>query len=132
MIEKYSAMLEIHKSWLSVPIDWLLLKEDDGVITEILCNKKQMPKVLVENKISFAGPESELSIYDTYEQAERVKLKSDQLLFCAMVSGKKVMHADKNDFITEFIFKLSFEKSYFRLLCLLNLLAVEFALHSLS
>ncbi|WP_426358377.1 helix-turn-helix domain-containing protein [Pseudocolwellia sp. HL-MZ19] len=73
------------------------------MITEILCNKKQMPKVLVENKISFAGPESELSIYDTYEQAERVKLKSDQLLFCAMVSGKKVMHADKNDFVTEFI-----------------------------
>jgi len=73
------------------------------VITEILCNKKQMPKVLVENKISFAGPESELSIYDTYEQAERVKLKSDQLLFCAMVSGKKVMHTGKNDFTTEFI-----------------------------
>ena len=73
------------------------------MITEILCNKKQMPKVLVENKISFAGPESELSIYDTYEQAERVKLKSDQLLFCAMVSGKKVMHAEQNTFQTEFI-----------------------------
>jgi AraC-like DNA-binding protein len=73
------------------------------MITEILCNKKQMPKVLVENKISFAGPESELSIYDTYEQAERVKLKSDQLLFCAMVTGKKVMHAEKNSFETEFL-----------------------------
>jgi len=73
------------------------------VITEILCNKKQMPKVLVENKISFAGPDSELSIYDTYEQAERVKLKSDQLLFCAMVSGKKVMHAAKNTFESEFL-----------------------------
>jgi len=79
------------------------LDKDVCVITEILCNKKQTPKVLVENKISFAGPESELSIYDTYEEAERVKLKSDQLLFCAMVSGKKVMHAQDNAFKTEFI-----------------------------
>lgn len=73
------------------------------MIKEILCNKKQIPKVLVENKISFSGPETELSIYDTYEQAERVKLKSDQLLFCAMISGKKVMHAEKNTFETEFL-----------------------------
>jgi len=72
------------------------------VIKEILSNKKQVPKVLVENKISFAGPDSELSIYDTYEQAKRVKLKSDQLLFCAMVSGKKVMRAENNTFETEF------------------------------
>ncbi len=77
--------------------------EGAKVITEILGNKKQIPKVLVENKISFAGPESELSIYDTYEEAERVKLKSDQLLFCAMVTGKKVMHAEKNSFETEFL-----------------------------
>ncbi|QIR13428.1 AraC family transcriptional regulator [Shewanella aestuarii] len=51
------------------------------------------PKVLVENKISFAGPDTELSIYDTFEQASRVALKSDQMLFCSMVTGKKVMHS---------------------------------------
>jgi len=65
------------------------------VITPILDNLRKSPQVLVENKISFAGPESELSIYDTYQQAQRVKLKSDQLLFCAMVSGKKVMHSSE-------------------------------------
>lgn len=68
------------------------------MITQIIDNLRKPPQVLVENKISFSGPESELSIYDTYQQAQRVKLKSDQLLFCAMVSGKKVMHSSDADF----------------------------------
>ena len=59
------------------------------MIKETITSRRQNPKVLVENKISFAGPETELSIYDTFEQADRVKLKSDQLLFCGMVTGKK-------------------------------------------
>lgn len=66
-------------------------------------NSRNSPKVLVENKVTFAGPESELSIYDTYEQATRVQLKSDQLLFCAMVTGKKVMHSDEERFNSEFL-----------------------------
>jgi AraC-like DNA-binding protein len=52
------------------------------------------PKVLVENKVSFAAEGSELSIYDTYQQASQVGLSSDQLMFCGMVSGKKIMHSD--------------------------------------
>lgn len=73
------------------------------MISPQIYNKRNSPKVLVENKVTFAGPESELSIYDTYEQAERVQLKSDQLLFCAMVTGKKVMHSDKECFNSEFL-----------------------------
>jgi len=58
-------------------------------------NKKNRPlKVLVENKTSFYGPDSEVSIYDTYEDASRVPLAADELLFCGMVTGKKVMHSD--------------------------------------
>jgi len=64
------------------------------MISQHSFNKRNSPQVLVENKVSFAGPESELSIYDTYEQAQRVQLKSDQLLFCAMVTGKKIMHSE--------------------------------------
>ncbi len=45
------------------------------MISQYIDNKRYSPKVLVENKVSFAGPDSELSIYDTYEQAERVQLK---------------------------------------------------------
>lgn len=58
---------------------------------------KRTPKVLVENKVSFAAENSELSVYDTYQVAERVKLQSDQLMFCGMVTGKKIMHEDQQD-----------------------------------
>jgi len=50
------------------------------------------PQKLVENRISFAGPDSELSIYDTYYAASRVGLDADQLLYCGMVTGRKIMH----------------------------------------
>lgn len=50
------------------------------------------PQNLIENRVSFAGPESELSIYDTYATASRVGLDADQLLYCGMVTGRKVMH----------------------------------------
>jgi AraC-like DNA-binding protein len=73
------------------------------MITQVIDNIRKSPQVLVENKLTFAGPDSELSIYDTYQQAERVKLKSDQLLFCSMVTGKKVMHSAENNFNSEFI-----------------------------
>ncbi|AFJ01238.1 Transcriptional regulator, AraC family [Methylophaga frappieri] len=48
--------------------------------------------LLVENKLTFAGPETELSIYDTYRDAVGVGLDAEQLLYCGMVSGKKLMH----------------------------------------
>jgi len=73
------------------------------MITELIENKRSFPKVLVENKVSFAGPDSELSIYDTYQQAYRVKLRSDQLLFCGMVTGKKIMHSGKENYHSEFL-----------------------------
>ena len=56
-------------------------------------NRREQRQLLVENKVSFQGSESELSIYDTYRTASRVGLSADQLLFCGMVTGKKVMHS---------------------------------------
>ncbi|QTH62808.1 AraC family transcriptional regulator [Psychrosphaera ytuae] len=53
---------------------------------------KRQPSVLVENKVTFAAEESELGIYDTYSAATGVALQSDQLLYCGMVSGRKIMH----------------------------------------
>jgi len=55
-------------------------------------NQLRAPRVLIENKISFAGPDSEVSIYDTYEVASRVHLDAGELLFCGMVTGRKIMH----------------------------------------
>lgn len=55
-------------------------------------HRHQHRQLLIENKLTFNGPETELSIYDTYQQAERVSLAADQLLYCGMVTGTKVMH----------------------------------------
>ncbi len=57
-----------------------------------LAKRREKRQLLIENKLRFAGPESELSIYDTYRAATGVGLAADQLLFCGMVSGRKVMH----------------------------------------
>ncbi|MDH5518553.1 MAG: AraC family transcriptional regulator [Gammaproteobacteria bacterium] len=53
----------------------------------------RVPQKLVENRISFAGMDSELSIYDTYDAVNRVALDADQLLYCGMMSGRKIMHS---------------------------------------
>jgi len=58
-----------------------------------LDSRRKQRHLLIENKVSFQGPDSELSIYDTYRSASRVGLGADQLLFCGMVTGKKVMHS---------------------------------------
>jgi AraC-like DNA-binding protein len=63
-----------------------------------LLERRTPNSALVEDKISFAGPDSELSIYDTYRQASRVGLNASQLMYCGMVKGKKIMHSvDVND-----------------------------------
>lgn len=64
---------------------------------------KRTPKVLIENKVSFAAESSELSIYDTYQEASKVGLCSDQLMFCGMVTGKKIMHSEQDDLHTLFL-----------------------------
>lgn len=63
--------------------------QGDRMISNII---KREPRTLVENKISFAAEHSELGIYDTYQAAKKVDLRSDQILFCGMVTGKKIMH----------------------------------------
>lgn len=66
-------------------------------VEETLLKHKRAPIQLVENRVCFAGPHSELSIYDTYEQAQKVSLKADSLLYCGMVTGAKVMHTKHRD-----------------------------------
>jgi len=57
--------------------------------------KMRAPRQLVENRISFAGPESEFSIYDTYHTATGVGMQSDQLLYCGMITGRKILHDER-------------------------------------
>jgi AraC-like DNA-binding protein len=55
------------------------------------------PQTLVENRTSFGGQDVQFSIYDTYQRASRVALRSSYPLYCGMVTGKKVIHLDKAD-----------------------------------
>ncbi|WP_299880217.1 helix-turn-helix domain-containing protein [uncultured Cocleimonas sp.] len=61
------------------------------------------PRTLIENRISFAGPSSEVSIYDTYESAKRVRLDAGELLVCGMMTGRKIMHSPNESKGQEFL-----------------------------
>ncbi|WP_206046909.1 helix-turn-helix domain-containing protein [Mangrovimicrobium sediminis] len=50
------------------------------------------PRQLVENRTLYESHSAELSIYDTYAAAERVRLDAEELLYCGMLSGRKVLH----------------------------------------
>jgi len=76
-------------------------------MTEVMVRGRQQPRELIENRVSFAGPSSELSIYDTYLPAERVGLSAGELLYCGMISGRKIMHAH-GDYQAEFLPQESF------------------------
>ncbi|MGY0219454.1 helix-turn-helix domain-containing protein [Endozoicomonadaceae bacterium StTr2] len=52
----------------------------------------RQPEKLVENRISFHGSNSALSIYDTWQPETNVTFESDVLLHCSMVSGQKMLH----------------------------------------
>lgn len=59
-------------------------------------------KELVENRTIYAAHDAELSIYDTFAAAQRVRLDADEILYCGMISGKKILHG-KNHFNTTFL-----------------------------
>ncbi|MGB7757360.1 MAG: AraC family transcriptional regulator [Salinisphaera sp.] len=53
---------------------------------------RKKPQTLIENRVSVAGVNAELSIYDTYFPADKVALSSSHVLYCGMVTGRKIMH----------------------------------------
>lgn len=69
----------------------------------IKLDEMRVPQDLVENRISFAGNDSELSIYDTYDAASRVGLDADQLLYCGMMTGRKIMHSSYKNVQQQFL-----------------------------
>ena len=75
---------------------------------EKLTKQRQAVDVLIENKVTFASDNAELSIYDTYQDAQKVALHSSELLFCGMISGKKIMHVGDSDYHKEFLPQQSF------------------------
>ena len=47
---------------------------------------------LIDNRAAFNSDHVQLCVYDTYQACEKVSFHAEQLMFCAMHSGKKVMH----------------------------------------
>lgn len=67
-----------------------------GVVSQL--SRLTQPRKLVENRVSFAGPHAELSIYDTYQTAEKVELRSGELMYCGMIQGKKIIRGQGHQF----------------------------------
>lgn len=55
------------------------------------------PDTLVENRTCFGGKDVTFSIYDTYQAADQVALRSPHPMYCGMVTGKKIMHVGNQD-----------------------------------
>ncbi len=49
-------------------------------------------KTLIDNKTEFNSDDVQLCIYDTYQQAQQIPFHAQEPMFCAMFSGKKIMH----------------------------------------
>ncbi|KZN31823.1 hypothetical protein N474_22775 [Pseudoalteromonas luteoviolacea CPMOR-2] len=75
---------------------------------EQLNKQRQKVSSLVENRVHFGAKGVELSIYDTYENAEHIRLCSSEVLFCGMLTGKKVMHVNSCDYHQPFLPNESF------------------------
>ncbi|AXJ00895.1 transcriptional regulator, AraC family [Cyclonatronum proteinivorum] len=59
--------------------------------------RNRKPEKLVENRTTYAGTEALFSIYDTYQPAERVELHAPSVMFCGMVTGRKIIHIPEQD-----------------------------------
>lgn len=60
------------------------------------------PAHLVENRTIYESYGAELSIYDTFTEASDVRLDAEEILYCGMITGKKVLHG-KHHFNTVFL-----------------------------
>lgn len=63
--------------------------------------KKRKLTTLVENRTIYSAKYSELNIFETYENAEKINLKFNYPIIASMLTGKKIMYLEKEPF--EFI-----------------------------
>lgn len=68
----------------------------DSILNQHHSNRKLT--TLVENKTTYNAEYSELSIFETYQHAEKVNLKFDYPIIASMLTGKKIMHLDNQLF----------------------------------
>lgn len=61
-------------------------------VSQALLPSEESPDTLAENRRACGGKDMAVSIYDTYQPAERVALRSPYPMYCGVVTGKEVMH----------------------------------------
>lgn len=69
----------------------------------LLQEKRSKVSTLIDNRAAFNSDYVQLCVYDTYQACERIPFHADQLMFCAMHTGKKVMHHQSLALGQEFI-----------------------------
>lgn len=57
----------------------------------LLADRKNI-STLIDNRTAYNGDDVQLCVYDTYQTCEKVPFFAEQLMFCAMFDGKKIMH----------------------------------------
>lgn len=76
---------------------------ESGLAARAAFNRRQQaPRQLVENRTIYEHHGADLSIYDTFASAEKVRLDAEEVLYCGMISGKKILYG-KNQFQSEFL-----------------------------
>ncbi|HET8707710.1 MAG TPA: AraC family transcriptional regulator N-terminal domain-containing protein, partial [Pseudomonadales bacterium] len=76
---------------------------ESGLVAHAAFSRRQhAPKQLIENRTIYERHGAALSIYDTFAPAEKVHLKAEEMLYCGMISGRKVLYG-KNQFQSEFL-----------------------------
>lgn len=70
---------------------------------ENLNKHRRKVATLVENRVSFNADDVVLSVYDTYANAKHVALASSEVLFCGMLTGKKIMHVESSNYHQPFL-----------------------------
>lgn len=78
----------------------------DALLNQAAFNRRRIresgPHQLVENRTVYERHGADLSIYDTFAKADKVRLDADEVLYCGMISGKKILHG-KNHFNATFL-----------------------------
>ena len=57
-----------------------------------LIQERSKISTLIDNRAAFNSDHVQLCVYDTYQACAGIPFMADELMFCAMHSGKKVMH----------------------------------------
>ncbi|MDX1804204.1 MAG: AraC family transcriptional regulator N-terminal domain-containing protein [Alcanivorax sp.] len=78
------------------------MSENALVNRAVFSRRRSTLQQLVENRTLYESHGADLSIYDTFHRAEKVRLDAEEILYCGMISGRKILHG-KQHFHSTFV-----------------------------